>query len=196
MDILALALYLVLRFCFNTQLDAFGDWAMYAVEGVFAGTSLVMYRNSLRHSLALPGQLCWLPMVALFAGLFVAYGAIVIGLPVPFDTSGGGGIFLLLVVAPVLEEVLFRHFLWKPWEKRGKRTLAWWFTTILFAYAHWHPTWDVPIEWHGFLAYQTLYTLGLGLACGAMVYRWNSLPGAILLHAAFNLGFWLLLRIA
>ena len=196
MDMLAVAIYLVLRFCFNAYLDGLGAWVIYTFESFIVAATLIYYRRSLKEWLRVPRQLMWLPIVALLAGIFVAYGAVVIGLPVPFDVADSSGIFLLLVVAPVLEELLFRFFLWKPFEKRGKPAWAWSFTTLIFAYAHWHAVWSVPDEWQGFLAYQTLYTLGLGLACGAMIYLWRSMISAITIHFAFNLGFWLVIAFA
>lgn len=193
MDMVAVLIYLVLRFCFNTQLDALGPWTLYAVEAIFALGALAYYRKSWREWVATTRELFWLPIVALIAGLFSAYGAVTIGLPVPFDLTSTSGVLMLLVGAPLLEEVLFRLFLWEPIARRGKLSWAWSFTTILFAYSHWHPVWNVPAEWHGFLAYQTLYTLLLGLACGSMIFLYNSLLAAVVVHFAFNLGFWLML---
>lgn len=190
MDMLALGIYVVLRFCFNSQLDTLSTWFMYLVEIFFVIWSLYYFRDRLKVFLNFPRQLIWLPLIALLAGLFIAYGATVIGLPIPFDIADSQGVFLLLIIAPVLEELLFRFFLWMPFEKRGKSNWGWSLTTLLFSYAHWHAVWNVPIEWHGFLAYQTLYTLMLGLACGAMMYIYRSIGGAILIHFAFNLGFW------
>lgn len=195
MDMLALGIYIVLRFCFSARLEAWCSWSMYLIETVFVIWSLYYYRDRLKNFLNFPRQLLWIPIVAFFAGLFSAYGVTVIGLPVPFDVTAPEGIFLLLIIAPVLEELIFRFFLWMPFEKRFKAHWAWSFTTLLFSYAHWHAVWNVPVEWHGFLAYQTLYTLMLGLGCGAMMYTFRSLGGAILVHFAFNLGFWITLSL-
>lgn len=192
---LAAVIYLVLRFCLSQQIEEFGTIYLYAMECAFGGFALVYYRNDLRKVLKFPPSLIYLPIVSMLAGLCIAYGATVIGLPIPFDVHNAGGVAMLLLVAPILEELLFRFLLWMPLANRGKSSWAWSFTTLIFAYAHWHAVWAVPEEWHGFLAYQTLYTLLLGLVCGAMVYRLRSLTGAMLIHFGFNLGFWLMLAI-
>ena len=193
MDAVLVAIYLVLRFGFDAQLEALNPWSMYLIEVVLVGVSIGKYRAGFKTLLNFPYRLIMYSLLAMFAGLVSAYGAIAIGLPIPFDTSAMSGVAMLLLVAPILEEGVFRFFLWWPFERRNKPTWAWGFTTLCFSYAHWHAAWTVPVEWQGFLAYQTCYTLVLGLACGAAVYFLRSLTGAILLHFAFNLGFFITL---
>ncbi|MCB0349385.1 MAG: CPBP family intramembrane metalloprotease, partial [Bdellovibrionales bacterium] len=68
--------------------------------------------------------------------------------------------------------------------------LAWVGTSVLFSYSHFHAFWFIAPDIKAFIYYQTVYTLGLGLACGYAVYKHKSLGGAMLIHGLFNLGFY------
>jgi membrane protease YdiL (CAAX protease family) len=98
--------------------------------------------------------------------------------------------FFLLAVAPILEELVFRFTLFAAIKRATDETKAWIITSLLFSYSHLHAIWFVPTEYSKFLIYQTAYTLPLGLVCGFMVRKRGSLIAAILVHAAFNLGFY------
>jgi hypothetical protein len=114
---------------------------------------------------------------------------------IPFDFSSTETLVLLLAVGPVLEELLYRGAIWRLFEflftGAGQRT---WMiviaTSLLFSFSHYHAVFSVPEEFQGFIHFQTLYTLGLGLACAFL--RWRvGLLGSILGHVLFNVGFWL-----
>lgn len=112
-----------------------------------------------------------------------------IGWTVPFELSGGETIFFLLVVAPVLEEGLFRFLLWTPIARmNGGAALV--VTSVLFSYSHYHAIAFVPADYHAFIYFQTIYTFILALGCGAMMLKHRSLSGAVLMHFMFNLGFY------
>lgn len=167
----------------------------YGFEILFVAVALLVYRGRCGFRLN-PGQL-WLPFIFLFVGGWAIYElAIYANLTIPFDLQGGETIFLLLILAPVLEELLFRFALWEPakdlWKKDSTVLIA---TTAFFSFGHLTALWTVPVEYRSFVLYQTLYVVVLGLACGWVRLAANSLAAPMLLHFAFNLGFFLAYKI-
>ncbi len=183
--------YLVVRFGFTQKLDALHPYASYVFEAVLVTLALctglvdVWRRFGRVKSLAFGGVL------SLIGGGAVYRLASAKGIAIPFDLKSNEAILFLIVVAPILEEAVFRFFLWKPIELVTNRTLALFITTLLFSYSHFHAYWFYPAEIHPFIFYQSAYTLGLGLGAGYFVWRFNAIWGAILIHFMFNLGFYL-----
>lgn len=186
------AAYIVVRFCFTRQLDTIGPYGSYIFELACVAIAIaVSYRNFLT-TLKVNKFSLFGVVAGLVAGFCIFKLALITGIPIPFDLSGTETIVLLLIVAPILEEALFRFFLWQPILFLTKRPpVVWILTSALFSYSHLHAIWFVPNEIHNFIIYQTAYTLLLGLACGYFVYRYSSLTGAILVHFSFNFGFYL-----
>ncbi len=117
-------------------------------------------------------------------------GASWVSVPVPFDFSSTETRVLLLLVAPILEEAVFRLVLWEAFATVFRKPL--WVllaTTALFSLGHAAAYNFVPEIYRGFVLYQVLYVTLLGLAAG---FRrrdegcWNS---AVFVHFGFNLGF-------
>ncbi len=188
-------IYLVLRFGFTRQLDALGPYAAYLMEVGFVIIALgIVGRPSLR-AFKLPRAAFYYFPLALAAGYGIFIAAGYSGVPIPFDLVGTETVLFLLLVAPILEELIFRFLLWQPVQAlTGRAWLALIFTAFLFSYSHLHAIWFVPPVIHSFIIYQTAYTLALGVACGYFVYRYNSVTGAMMIHFAFNLGFYLASR--
>ncbi len=183
------AFYLAVRFGFTTRLDAISEYATYLFEIGLVGYAALL----LRPRLSLMGVLKPLPIAASIAAIGAGTGVLkitrVVGIAVPFNVSNRETVFFLLAVAPILEEFVFRFLLWKPIERAANAQTAWWATSLAFSYSHLHAIWFVPPEYQKFLIYQTAYTLPLGLACGWMLRKQKSLLSSMLLHFAFNLGF-------
>lgn len=184
--------YLIIRFAFTQWLDSLGAYASYGFEvaevsiaGFLAGHTFLKY-------LKITKQILICSVGSLIAGFAIFRFASLTGIQIPFDLKGTEPLLFLLVVAPILEELIFRFFLWQPIEwLGGKPVIAWVATSLMFSYSHLHAIWFVPKEIHTFIAYQTIYTFILGVACGFFVFRNKSVAGAILIHFAFNLGFYL-----
>ncbi len=183
--------YLVIRFLMTTQLDALGPYAAYVFEASLVSVAAWLGLKDMRPFFRFYRSLVWGTGLAAIAGFTIIFLAKRFSILVPFDFGGLEILVFLLLVAPVLEEAIFRFFLWQPCEVHGSRPLAWMLTSFIFAYSHLHAIWFVPPEIHPFVLYQTAYTLVLGLGCGYFVFREKSLVGAILVHFAFNLGFYL-----
>lgn len=123
-------------------------------------------------------------------GLFSAWVAKYSQMTIPFSLDSLTGFFLILIVAPLLEEGLFRWMLWRGLESLGlkKKTLLV-ANAFLFSLGHGVAFFFVPEEFKSFILFQSFYTFLLGLACGLALLNRKSLILAILLHFGFNLGF-------
>tara|TARA_B110001454_G_C12723340_1_gene436806 strand:+ start:21993 stop:22673 length:681 start_codon:yes stop_codon:yes gene_type:complete len=189
--ILALV-YLVIRFAFTAQLDALGVYSSYIFEVIcLVLAAAILGKRTLTNLSFTKSVLPWTP-VSLVAGFAIYKAAGPLEILIPFVFNTPETLIFLLIVAPVLEEAIFRFFLWQSFQisTRG-RIIALILTSLIFSYSHLHAIWFVAPEIHKFVLFQTAYTLALGFACGFFVYRYASLTSAILIHFAFNLGFYI-----
>ncbi len=185
--------YVIVRFGFTPKLDALGTYASYFFEAGCVLIAAVCARTSLFSQIRLAPRWWAFALLGILSGAGVYTAISALGLIMPFDLSGSETVILLLLVGPVLEELLFRFFLWEGIGRLFRsQKWAWALTTLLFSYSHFHSSWFLPPEIHGFIYYQSIYTIILGLACGFMVFRFSSLTSAIIIHLAFNLGFYLM----
>ncbi len=184
--------YLFLRVISPQYLDSVHIYASYAFELVIVLWALARLSTGSEFYLKPSKQLGAITLLLALSGWGAHSGATHLGLVVPFDTSSLETKVFLLLVAPVLEELLFRHTFWKQLEAfRLSKTSVWMFTSIFFSLAHLNAIRFVPNDLFTFIYYQTVYTLLLGLACGWVREKQTSVVPSILLHAAFNLGFFL-----
>lgn len=124
-------------------------------------------------------------------GFLVAYSVEPLGLPMPFDFSSKETIFLLLIVAPVLEELVFRMALWELIAKIFTSIkLQICLSGVLFALGHFLAFFHVPEAYQSFVLYQTGYTLLLGFYLAWNRYRAGTVFNPILFHFCFNFGFY------
>lgn len=191
LSILALV-YLVIRFGFTQKLDAMGAYASYIFEVCDVIVAVLLVGRTFLGFFTFKKTFAVAAIASLVAGLVVYKGAGWLSIQVPFDLSGTETILFLLVVGPILEELIFRFFLWQPIEWITKKSVvALIATSLIFSYSHFHAYWFVPEQIHPFIIYQTIYTFPLALACGYSIYKTKSLTGSIAIHFAFNLGFYL-----
>jgi len=184
------AFYLVVRYGFTRELDALGIYAslIFEVLCILVTVALVGRKSDWR---LVSNPTAYGIVIAWVSGFAIFKLAIVAGISIPFDLKGTETLLFLLVVAPVVEEGIFRFFLWQPIQiLTRQKSVALFVTSLLFSYSHFHSIWFVPSEAHNFIIYQSVYTFLLGLACGYYVYRYASVTGAILIHFGFNLGFY------
>jgi hypothetical protein len=139
----------------------------------------------------------------LVAGSLANLGSIWIGFVHPFGELNFRLIFLLLVVAPILEESLYRVGFWNVLSRipvlaskdRSASVALTVMTALLFSLAHFEAIFVVPAEFKVFVVYQSLYTFTLGLVLGEMRRRLTFGTGwcaVIFAHFLFNLGFGLI----
>lgn len=185
-------LYLVIRFGFTQHLDALGTHASYIFEMLCVLITLILLGSKAVTVLNLCKSVVLGSIISLASGFAIHKTATLLNITVPFDLKGNEILVPLLLIAPLLEEAVFRLFLWEPLQNLTKQpVLALLITSALFSYSHLHALWFVPSEIHSFIIYQTAYTFALGLACGYFMYRYYSLSSSILIHFAFNLGFYI-----
>ena len=184
--------YLTIRFFFTERLDALGPYASYFFELALVGISIFLAGRSFLSFFQVQRRTLFAALGSFAFGFCIYRAAGVAHIQIPFDLQGVETLFFLLLVAPILEELLFRFFLWHPAETLVKKpALTWILTSMVFSYSHFHALFFVPQEIHPFIIYQTAYTLLLGLWCGYSVLKSKSLAESMLIHFAFNLGFYL-----
>ena len=130
--------------------------------------------------------------VAFVSGFIVHVFAKQQGIQVPFDMSGAETAFLLLILAPLLEELVFRGALQTALVnllpvKGGVVVLS----GALFALSHGIAITYVPEPYYDFVYYQTFYTFALGMFCARAKETSGGLLSAINVHFGFNLGFYI-----
>ena len=189
--VVLLAVFMGVSFFASASLDAISAYASYGFDALFVIAVSLIYRK-LEWKTETFTLGFWVAVFFSLAFGFAIYEfASPLGLPIPFPMRDAETLFLLLLVGPVLEEFVFRSALWRlgseiikaPW-------FSYLFTSVLFAFAHYQMIQIAPAEYQGFIRYQAVYTLGLGLLAGGVRLHFGLL-GAILIHLAFNFGFFL-----
>ena len=190
MPFIVLALvYLLGRFVFGQWMNEQNAYGSYIFELLILAVYFFLLKKRVLGEFKFKKEYFLMALVAVGLGYGIYEYALSQSILIPFELGGVETLVFLLLVAPVLEELLFHGLLWKPFSRWPKFAFA--STAILFSYAHYHSIWFYPEVVHPFIEYQTLYTLGLGLICGIPVYRTGSVAGAMLIHFGFNLGFYL-----
>lgn len=182
--------YVFIRYFCTQWLESLWEYASYFFELVVAICSCMLINEKLKFNIKNIPKILIISTSSLMIGLFIYRFAFANKILIPFDLTSIESLVFLLIVAPVLEEGIFRFFLWKTFASLNIK-FAFILTTIFFSYSHFHAYWFFPQNFHQFIFYQTIYTLILSLLCGYSVWKYNSLVGSILIHFAFNLGFYL-----
>lgn len=197
-SILLLTAYFLTRFAFNEALEAVSIWIVYGIDIAFVLLVLSVWGK--KPDLRIPGtrRVAVEALAALLAGASAFFVARQAGLSVPFALDQLTSLMLLGVVAPVLEELVFREAMWQPVHTflskvihrhaRGLTLLA---LAAIFSYAHFDAYFWIPAEYQPFILWQTLYTFLAGLWWAKRYAETGSLGLTILLHFCFNTGFYL-----
>lgn len=113
------------------------------------------------------------------------------GIQNPFDVHQPLIIFLLLIVAPFIEEYLYRQAFYRWLERRiGLPPLyVIGLTSILFSIAHLPGYWILPSDQQSFALAQMGYTFVLGLILGSVRHMTQSVVAAMGVHLLFNATF-------
>lgn len=189
--VMALA-YIVIRFFYTKELDRLGTNASYYFEVILVCISIANFWNKFKNLIHINYKIVKISLVSFFMGVGIYLFALQLGVLIPFNFRDRESLLFLLIIAPVLEELIFRFFIWSAiYTIKKDLLIALYSTSIIFSYSHFHSIWFVPNEYRGFIFFQSCYTLILGFACGYSLWRYNSLLGSILIHFVFNLGFYL-----
>lgn len=192
LNLIILTLYLFIRFFMTSWLDSQGAYSSYFFEVI----TLILFFKINFHRIK--GQ----PEIKLpfffYSLIFFPLGIIIclllkpLKIVLPIDISLPEIFVVLLFVAPILEELIFRFFIWKNLEFfKINKTVVILLTSMLFSYSHLHAIWFVDENYFTFIYYQTTYTLILGFLLGLIYKKTNSIVYPITAHFFFNFGFYL-----
>lgn len=189
---LLLAIF-IFRYLFDTQIAEFYAYATYFIELGMVFLALISFDSIPKFKFKIKSiHLLWF-FGAILSGFFIFKLAGFWKVIIPFNLTTPETVFFLLIVAPVLEEFLFRFTYIAPFENRGFNSYN--LATIsatLFSLSHFNAIRYVPPEFYSFVYFQSGYTFFLGLACYLGKLRFNtSIIFPVFLHFLFNLGFYL-----
>lgn len=183
--------YVTVRYLFDPFWRAVSPWSSYAFEALFVAGAYALFRGRVRWRVT-PGESVAGFLPALVSGFCVYWLAVFSGVAVPFDLRDGETLLLLLFLAPVLEELVFRMALWESirelWPNPAAVLIL---TTALFSLGHLMALWSVPFDYRSFVLYQSLYVILLGLWMGWRRQVTGALGAPLAIHFGFNLGFYL-----
>lgn len=189
---ISLFLFFILEFALDHFWREYTPYLKYGAEFIFICGLTFFY--PLKKFLHFPkGQtLSFHLFAALISGFLTYKGIVFIKVPIPFPFNSIEIIFWLLIVAPVLEELIFRWGLWEPLTQLlpKNKLIPVLVSGLLFSAAHFMVYPHLPEQIKTFVLIQAFYTLILGIAIGLQRLRYQSLSLPILTHFAFNLGFY------
>lgn len=191
LPILIAITFLICSFVLDSTISTYGENASYVVETLLIVAALTVQTTYFRSLLNFPRTALRWSLISLLLGAVTIFAAFWMRINVPLDFTEQKTLVLLLLIAPLLEEFLFRFLMIAALRIYCPDWLTIGVSTLVFSYAHLHGFWQLPTEFHSFIFYQAFYTLILGFICGVAIEKWRSLPTAILIHFTFNLGFYL-----
>ncbi|MFA6236499.1 MAG: CPBP family intramembrane glutamic endopeptidase [Bacteriovorax sp.] len=184
--------FLLLKVLEETTWKSFSPYYSYLLELLFIFIVHYVFKDNIRLWKNFDKSDWGMSLVALLAGLLVCKLTPSLGLIIPFDFSSIETLLFLLIVAPVLEEFLFRMALWETlktfWDNGWFLIAA---TSSLFSLGHFSAYWFVPDEFKNFVLYQSVYVIFLAILLGRQRLKTNSLNVPVMMHFGFNLGFYL-----
>jgi membrane protease YdiL (CAAX protease family) len=193
LSVLIAAFYTVFRIIADPLIwQNVSEYFSYAFDVAFVGIAYFLFRREIQFSKRPTAFDALFGFLMLISGFLIFKTAGLFLIPIPFDFSSAETLMLLLVLGPLLEELIFRMALWQALNNICSSK---WFvigaTSFLFAAAHFAPYWAIPEQFQGFLIYQTVYVMFLGLAVGVRRSISQAILPAVFMHIGFNLGFFL-----
>ncbi len=190
--IILLVVFIFVRILLETIWRSLSEYYSYFFELFFIALTFFIYRKRITVWKKLRLKDWLIALLSLASGLVIYKLASPLGLIVPFDFKARETLFFLLIVAPLLEEALFRGALWET--LKGFSSRGWFLiigSTFLFSIGHLASFWFVPEEFKSFVLYQATYVIFLALVLGRQRLKTNSLSVPVVIHFVFNLGFYL-----
>lgn len=190
-NLFLLTTFIILRTFLDAWMRTQNMWVAYAIEASLALTFVIVNFRHISFTFSCSNRKRYFHFVLsavlgfLIAGLGIFWGA-----GTPFDFSDPILWVQLIVVAPILEEALFRLLTWNTlssYIRKPKTLIA--ITAILFSLSHLAALIYVPKEFYGFVIYQGIYTLILGIYWGLARSRSGSWTAGVILHFVLNLSF-------
>lgn len=126
-----------------------------------------------------------------FLGFFIYQLAVKAQIIIPFDFRPFEIKVMLLLIAPILEELIYRYALWELFDNLTENNeIKIWFSSIMFSIGHLLAMFMIGPEFRPFVLYQAIYVVVLSIACSKIRIETKSILSSILLHFLFNLGFY------
>lgn len=100
----------------------------------------------------------------------------------------------LLILAPIIEELVFRGGFYKIGEKVRHPHFNHSYNAVLFSISHLPAIWFLPQEFRSYIIYQLIYTLVLGWLCSKARERSAGVLEPVILHFIFNLVFYIAIK--
>ena len=183
--------YIVTRIIYDSFWARYSPYYSYIFEFAFVLSVFSFYKEKVSFKIKL-SQIVIPSLVATISGFAIYKAASPLNITIPFNLKETETILLLLLLAPTLEELIFRMALWEPLEQLLKNKHAVLVvTTFLFSVGHFTAYWKVPVEYKTFVLYQTTYVVLLGLAAGFGKIKSKSVFNPIAIRFGFNLGFFI-----
>jgi membrane protease YdiL (CAAX protease family) len=114
------------------------------------------------------------------------------GISIPFDFKSLELVFMLLLIAPILEELIFRFALWELVDDLiQNKEIQIWISAILFSVGHLITIFMISPDFRPFVLYQAMYVIILSIGAAKMRQESKGIIGSILVHFFFNFGFYL-----
>jgi CAAX amino terminal protease family. len=190
-------IFFILRYVCDDQIASLHEFASYAFEIIFILIMGFFLKDEFSLKPAMSKKAWGFGLLSLFAGYCIFKAAIYGEILIPFEFDSLLTVFLLLIAAPVLEELLFRFvFIGANSKLIKNRIVLVLLSATVFSLAHFNALRYVPELVEGFVIYQGIYTFFLGAACALVYVRTErKILNAIGVHFLFNLGFFLASRI-
>lgn len=189
---LILAVFFALRYGAEDWLLSFSDSGLEIFEAIFALGVMAWLKNDWKWQLGHKRSLALECLGAALLGFVVFAMLTPLGILFPLDLSLRVILILLLVVAPILEELLYRGAIWLLILRVTQSPrITWILTSVIFALAHGYAYFSLPDEIKSFVIFQTGYTFLIALWFGFSMWRRGGFGSSLFLHFFFNLGFYL-----
>lgn len=152
-------------------------------------TSLVFKLNQLKFFWH-PRGLIARSIAIIFFAVFTIFMVNLFGLKTPFKYIEN--LFLqLLILAPIIEELVFRHTFFALFEKKIlNKNINMVLNSFLFSISHLPALWLIPDEFQNFIILQLFYTFVLGWLCSKSRLKSRAVYEPVFLHFIFNLTFY------
>jgi membrane protease YdiL (CAAX protease family) len=183
------------RYFWGHKLEQNYWWSTYLIELIFIISVLIFYSKDIKKFLKWNSSFIKKAIIFLLFGGLSRFFIYLGGWSIPWDLNDPLTIFILLIIAPLLEESLYRGAIWILLSKMingPKKILG--LTSGLFSLSHLYPIWFVDKRFAPMIYTQTIYTLILGLGCGQALLKHKSFGLSVLRHFMFNVGFYFLSR--
>jgi len=185
-----LTLYFLSSYFFNNQLVRIDAYMPYAVEVFWVIMTLMIFRDNIDFHYKFSFLHIFELLLLIGFGFVICILAKYLHIAIPINKSDPHTLILLLIVAPILEELIFRKTLFSIFERiYNNSTFIVIVTAIMFSYAHFHYIFSVGRTYQSFIIYQSVYTLVMGLWFGLRILNLKSINGTIIMHFCVNIGF-------